>query len=60
MELDMDQAMIYLHVLTTCYRLVCSSDCCPGLQCGYEAGLSWGDSDLHLHCDTGVCCGVGC
>ena len=26
------------------------SYCCPGLQCGYEAGLSWRDGDLYLHC----------
>ena len=34
------------------------SYCCPGLQCGYETGLSWGDGDLHLHCQPGSCSGM--
>ena len=46
-----------LSLLNTFYSniqhcFICSSDCCPGLQCGYEAGLSWGDGNLHLHCQT--------
>ena len=49
-----------LHCLVTFWLSWCSYCGCPGLQCGYEAGLSWRDGDYHLHCHTGVCSGVGC
>ena len=43
-----------------CSLLWLCSHCCPGLQCGYERGLSWRDSDLQLHCQPGVSSGVDC
>ena len=50
---------VLLYVLNLPYCLVYSY-CCPGLQCGYEAGLSWRDGDLHLHCQPGFCSGLDC
>ena len=50
-----------LHYITirTCTFLVYSHSC-PRLQCGHEPGLSWGDGDLHLHCQPGSCTWVDC